>query len=407
MIQSQNFHLSSFKVLGKVKTALILDQLLWLRGHLEENINDPGEDLEPLLNTVLVFARARTSTLQNVTSWKKVSRLAKKLNKAAKAVGAVHHRIELLRRGPKTYFVTCGRSPRFSWSLSLTHRDVGVNLDYFAPGHMRTNPPSPQCLVYFVEKTTFEEITGERVLIEYLKDDAIKTDFTRHNSRRETLFNFTMEKLALDYRFKCLVLWPDTLQSVPSVMALPDPPSAQWWDDHCFFVNFCIPGILLRTKFAFCGWKTNYALYWPWIQETFEFMMKYKRDEYWYASPETGTAFWNSMEAAFREIKLIGERNLDTNSNEFQEFLGRIRDQFGALAKTADNSSKAPSKRSVLPVHRVHATPLASRLSYKLLLVKETLSLHVLHRRRLTPKILRQVIGNPASGDEDAFQWFK
>ena len=345
-----------------------------------------------------------------MTSWEKVSRLVNKLNKAAEVVGASHHKIELVRRGPKTYFLTCGHSPRFIWNLSLTHHDVGRNLDFFAPGHMRTNPPSAMCSVYFIEKNSFEEITGERVIVEYLEDDnAIKDDFARHNSRREALFNFTMQQLSLDYRFKCLVVWPDTVQSVPFVMAQQAPPSARWWDDHCFYVNgFLIPGILLHSKFAFCDYDTNYALYWTLLQETFEFMMTYKRDEYWYTSADTGIEFWNSMETTFRQIRLIGERSLDTNTTEFQEFLARIREQFSVLAKHVDNTSRTGIKpSSIQRVRQVHSKPLTSTLGYKLFLAKETLSLHVFHRRRLAPKVLRKGIGHPASGNEDAFQWFK
>jgi len=89
-----------------------------------------------------------------MTSWKKVARLAKKLNKAAGAAGASHHRIELVRRGPKTYFVTCSKSPRFNWNISLTHFDVGRNLDYFGPGHMTTGQPVAQCLLYILRVST-------------------------------------------------------------------------------------------------------------------------------------------------------------------------------------------------------------------------------------------------------------
>jgi hypothetical protein len=216
------FNLS--KVPPPVTSSLTSGELSWLPAYLEENIADPTEDLNPLLNTVLVFARARTATLQNIVSWEKVYRLARK---AAESVGASHHKIELVRPGgPITYFVTCSNSPRFNWNIFLTHFDVGRNLDYFAPGHMRTDPPSAQCLVYFVEKRSFEEILGERVFVEYLKND-IKTDFLQFNSGRETLFNSTMQELSLCYRFKCLMIWPDTLQTVPSVMVQSSPPSAE------------------------------------------------------------------------------------------------------------------------------------------------------------------------------------
>jgi len=384
----------------------MLGELSWLPGYLKEAIQDPGEDLEPLLNTVLVFARVRTSTLQNMRSWQKVSRLAKKLNKAAEAVGTTSHKIELVRRGPKTFFVTCSNSPRFNWNLSLTHHDVGKNLDYFAAGHVQSEPISAECTVYYLEKTTFEELLGERVFIDYLKDDT-KGDLFTYNLQRETLFNSTMKNLALDYRFKCLTLWPDTLQSIPSIMAQTNPPSTQWWDDNCFFINFGLPGILLHTKFAFYGWETNYSRYWPLIQETFEFMLKYKRHDYWYTSSETGTAFWDSMENTFRQVKTIGEGNLDPTTTEFQEAYAKIREQFDGLSKIVDDSSIACTTKAPVRQRRPHASNLFSRLAYKVLFVRETLSLQVFHRNRLSPRIQSEGIEYPTSGDEDAFQWFK
>src|ERR1700737_4168697 len=113
----------------------VRDRLSWLPCYLADNISNPAFDLEPLLNTILVFARARTSTLQNMASWNHVRRLVKRLNAVVDSVpGASHHKVELVRRGPY-YFVTCSRSPRFNWSVHLTQRDVGRNLDMFASGH--------------------------------------------------------------------------------------------------------------------------------------------------------------------------------------------------------------------------------------------------------------------------------
>jgi len=391
-----------------LNNSLTSGELSWLPPYLDESIADPAEDLNPLLNTVLVFARARTATLQNMTSWEKVHKLANKLNKVVEAVGASHHKIELVRRGPKTYFVTCTNSPRFIWSVFLTHFDVGRNLDYFAPGHMPTDPPSAQCSVYFVEKNSFEEMAGERVFVEYVKDD-IKSNFLRYNSRREALFNSTMQKLSLRYRFKCLVIWPETLETVPSVMARSSPPTAEWWDDHCYFVNFCLSGVLLQPELAFCDWNTRYTFYWPLIQETFQFMMKYKRYDYWHTSEKTGAEFWTSMEKIFREIKSVCEGHLDPNTIEFQEFLARTREQFGSLAATADQSSRTTANKPSVPnAPRTHPiAPIASRFVYKLLLLTEAASLHIFHRGRLAPRLSSKGIGHPASGDQDAFQWFK
>ena len=58
-----------------------------------------------------------------------------------------------------------------------------------------------------IEKNSSEDIIAERVYLEYFDNDANKKDFEKFNSWRETVFNFTMEQLGLDFRFKC-VQWP-------------------------------------------------------------------------------------------------------------------------------------------------------------------------------------------------------
>ena len=330
-----------------------------------------------------------------------VSRLAQKLNKAAEAVGALHHRIELVRRGPRTYFVTCARSPRFNWRVSLSHYDVGRNLDYFAPGHIPTDTPSPKCAVRFVEKKCFMRISSEFVFTDYLHEGDGKGDFLRYNTLRETLVNSTMDKLSLPYRFKCCVEWPDTIVSVQSVMAKSDPPSSEWWQDHCYIINCEMPGVMKSPKLAFCGYETRYSSYWPFLQETFEFTMHYKRGEFWETNGPTSTIFKSSLRSTLEEIKLITEGDLYTNFSEYEQFLAKIREKFVTLAALADilsNQRSAPEEfKPRLP---------ESVFAYKMLLLKETVSLNVFHRNRIALKNRRREIGHPASGDQDAFQWF-
>src|SRR5204863_9060923 len=183
----------------------------------------PVNDLQPMLNTVLVFARARTSMFEGVSSWEAVAILVKRLNAAADAVGASHHRLEMVRHTRHSYFVTCCNSPRFNWNLSLSHREIGENLDYFAPGHNQMDPT--KYLVYFIEKESFEELTGECILPGYLKQEDWN-ELKRFNEVRGRLYNQAMTKLGLSYRFKCLVVKPGTsiADSVQHAMEERTPP---------------------------------------------------------------------------------------------------------------------------------------------------------------------------------------
>jgi hypothetical protein len=357
-----------------------------------------------LLNTVLVFARARTATFHNLSSWNQVSELAKRLNSAADSVGASYHQVELVRRGPKTYFLTCSRSPRFNWNISLSHRDVGKNLDFFAPGHMTIDKQI--CSTYFIEKRSFEELTGEIVLLDYLKDDAVRKEFDRFNTIRERLFNSTMEQLGLDYRFKCLVVQPGTVESVPQVMARSTPPNAKWWEDHCFFVNgFLLPGILLQSEFAFCGFETKHEASWRLLQLTFEFIMKYKRYEYWHTSADTGKVFWKLMEQTFRRIRTTCERDLD--EKEFNQFYESIKQIFKALGERAGKSSKAEVVIASYPQRRPKCFQrISRRIGYRIWSFKAAARLHLFQGRRLQARLSRNEIGCPDSGERDAFEWW-
>src|SRR5947207_2273425 len=85
-------------------------KLSWLPGYLASHLSEDDSDAS-LLNTVLVFTRARTAALFHMGNWNQVHHLAKHLNAAAQAVGASYHKLELVRFGGM-FFVTCHRSPR-------------------------------------------------------------------------------------------------------------------------------------------------------------------------------------------------------------------------------------------------------------------------------------------------------
>jgi hypothetical protein len=326
--------------------------------------------------------------------------LAERLNAAANSNRASHHRLELVRRGPETFFVTCSRSPRFNWSVSLTHRDVGRNLDFFAPGHISPDLSYSRYDVFFVEKNSLVDIMGETVLQMYLNDDAAKHDFHEFNKKREDLFNSTMERLGLHYRFKCVVVSPEVLDSIPPMMAL-DPPPQRWWDDHCFFVNG-LPNRILDINLVFCGFKTKYASYWPLIQMTFDFAMKYKCSEYW---STTGTAYWKSVEVLFQRIKNSCDQDA---KDDFEKFFDEIKEELAVLARKADNPSNTSS---VTIPRRFNSGPRHLRtlrkVRYKLRSMKDIVCLYLFERYKLTGRLVRQGIDCPSSGEVDAFQWFK
>ena len=389
---------------------LILNQLSWLPGYLSDHTSDPAYDLVPLLNTVLVFGRARTATLQLMPMWNLISSFAKRLNCALDSIGASHHRVELVPRGPGSFFVTCSQSPRFNWNISLTHRDVGRNLDYFAPGHVTNDPPDAKCHINFVDKDSLNIITSEVVLLKSLQDPAVRKEFHKFNDTRETLFNSTMERMGLGYRFKCIVVSPGIVDPVLLIMKELAPPLPSWWEDNCFFVNgFFLPHIIPDSRFVFCGYKAKYDVYWPLIRLAFDFTMKYKRTEYWYTSEETGFAFWEDMKDIFHRIKHTCER--EYCSQEFDRSFAGFKNNLDKLAAHTDNPHKTPYITSEFR-HDLPSwvkTPSSPALRFlhkyngKFRLAKQVVYMRVFQRYKLEARLVRQGIDSPTSGDARVF----
>ena len=194
-------YITTTKNLHKFPFEAIRPQLSWLQGYLDEQITCPPYDMEPFINTILVFGRARTATLRGSFWWRDINDWVMRLNVTLKSINALEHKLELVIRG-RGFFVTCSQSPRFIWKNSLTHRDVGRNLDYFAPGHMAKNKPT--LAVHMVETGTMQLIVAESILESALDDSQAREGFREFNQQRTILFNSTMQELGLRYRFKCV-----------------------------------------------------------------------------------------------------------------------------------------------------------------------------------------------------------
>ena len=158
-------------------------QLTWLQNYLDQQITFPPYEMAPFLNTILVFGRARTATLQGRFWWSALQPLVKLLNATLDSLNAEEHRLELAIRG-EVFFVTCSHSPRFIWKNRLTHRDVGRNLDFFAPGHFGVEWGLDSAVTFF-ETGTMQPIMTEKVFNCALNDDMVQRGFQRFNKQRE------------------------------------------------------------------------------------------------------------------------------------------------------------------------------------------------------------------------------
>src|SRR5271169_2435591 len=159
---------------------LVINRIKWLPAYLSSIEKKPFEvvgrersrnlDLFPcILDTVLVWARARTAALHPNQDFKVCRSLVSRLNSVLEEVGpkALYHKLEIVNRG-QDYFVTCRNSPRFNWKSRLTHLEIGRNLDFAASGHLFGSPLPRRYRVDIFELTTMRMVYVEVVLMESL-----------------------------------------------------------------------------------------------------------------------------------------------------------------------------------------------------------------------------------------------
>ena len=221
-----------------------------------------------LVNTLLVFSRARTSAMFDDIDISICRDFANRLNEALRSLpetcGATHHQIEVVRRNNFSIFITCSRSPRFIWNHYLTHREVGLNLDYATldlaiQSHNRNFWILSKLAPMFIHPS-WE--SGEVVLIDYVTDMPVLEGFIE---RKKTLFNSTMARLELPYQFDSVWSDSDTIRDVEQAMRSETPPSRDWWESNYISIN-PLPYIM-----SFCSRVSQFETYWAVLQEVYRF----------------------------------------------------------------------------------------------------------------------------------------
>jgi hypothetical protein len=291
--------------------SLILPNLGWLAGYLAENeptLDDfnPADAYIPkflsLLDTVLVFFRARTSALHLTSHLNECRKLVKRLNAAAKQAGpkAMYHKLEIVRRGSGSFFITCVNSPRFSWNPRISQLEVGRNLDYFAAGQIyyncRTSPDRHG--LCFIEKRTMVSLFAETIPMSVLRDEHTTMKFREFNDNKEMLMNKTMESLGLPYRFKWIFEAYTDRDCLQSTTLGSRPPSAQWWAQNC-------PSLHRYTRvLKYCSFTSQFERHWPLIRRIYEFSSNLAHP-FWYQ--KESLIEWGHLFALFSNVKTVLE----------------------------------------------------------------------------------------------------
>ena len=382
----------------------IAPSLNWLSAYIDEVLiqyadsKDRHEIFTTLIDTVLVFARARTSALHNVKSYKVCASLVPRLNRVLQSVGATHHTLELVRRGSNIYFITCSRSPRFIWKTRLTHREIGRNLDFFAAGHYRGPPFPPRGFISYIERNSLDSLTAEVVYLEYVDDDNWKKLVAFH-SAKESLFNAVMASLNLSFRFKWVFDCPEKRAEVAKLMQSPSPPSSEWWENYCVWVTgFGNENVVPDSGRRFCNYCSRFNEFWPLIRRAHEFIIKYRTVEFWYACQ--GTEYWENGSKLLGEIKeelspAPNDQAPDVIINAFSKRLEQLATSVESLirAAPADNSNHS----DVSVANSTNRLKLPRLLQWRT--VKKGAFMYIFERYKLQPRLVFKSIDAPSEGD--------
>ena len=257
-------------------------------------------------------------------------------------------------------------------------------------------------IVFMIERSTLKELSAEFVILEYLKDESAHHQFHKYIALRETLWNSTMEKLGLDYRFKCVVNYPGILDTVKCVMASSSPPTREWWNDHCYFINGRIlPDALEDLELDFCDFETKFESYWPLIQVAFAFALNYKRGQY-IIDTAGGFKVYQSMAEIFLAIRKAGHG--DTNIIRFERFFAEIKKKLDDLTQLVNDTQYMEPRFALLehrhwPRKRGHYLGFLSLFKYKLSQISRLTVLYLFEHYKLSDRLVRQELEGPSSGE--------
>ena len=258
---------------------LVGDALSWVPAYIDRQCTKRGRNIyqarrfDALLNTLLVFTRARTSALFGTADMSLCQDFANRLNEILrslpKEIGARRQEIELVERGHSDVWIICRHSPRFIWKRRLHHHEAGLNLDFAAPGHIRPTGsrscPAVTSRIIEVSGPLHADIVTEIIRLHYVDDRAMHA-VEEFNQRKTALFNTTMIRLNLPYRFDHFLSSSETVQHVAETMKSATPPSSEWWHAHYYFVGHVLP-----YKMTFCSRESRFELYWQVIQQVYDF----------------------------------------------------------------------------------------------------------------------------------------
>jgi hypothetical protein len=399
--------------------------------HLQElqafsdQIIDPDEygrvdhwTVRVLIDTILVFGRARTAAYHPVTVgtrnlYSLASTLTSYFNALLLKSNATEHQIELVLRGNRMFYITCKYSPRFNWASNLTQREIGMNLDFIAAGHVpeigqRWYPVRGSCSI--IERGTLVQVYAEEVILELIKPEEEWNKFVNFNKAKESLYNETMLSLHLPYRFKWLFQDDQKLSEVDKIMACDTPPSSDWWEDNCMFVAG-YGDKLCWGDTTFCTFDSRYSEFWPLVQHAYLFQKRYRTKRFldlWRLT-SVGRKFWQSMSKVFWKIRCVIAQPM--NSTTATVVVHKFKKALEQLAREGDNvpicllDSSTPPTSEVGDVQPQRGSTwnlrrLSETSIWNLRRAREVMGMHMFETYKLKPGLVFEGLPLPEKGKE-------
>jgi hypothetical protein len=398
-------HLYGYTADPELSLPDLAPRLDWLPSRLAA-AEHSHHDFEMMLNTVLVFAGARTSTIGGHGQLDLTRSLVADLNSTLTSDEYPQFAIEIVFKGPEPFCVTRSQSPRFDWSLRLTHLQVGRNLDYFAAGHI-DQKGGTRAIMDFIERETVSQLWGEMAPCDLIDHIEFYEAWCSFSNRREEIINGALCELGLKYRVSWSLLSPKQTEMMQLVMQNPKPPSDDWWHRNWNLVNF--PPPYDRSSFYLIARPaTRFRVHWEFLQFVYNFYAKYSCDDLSW-NPDF-KQFEPRFDQVFQE-DIAGNLVRDMDSEESSKFYENSKSKLQDLAVIAEKFSRsAISPRSVSSTstwvwiwRRLCWFPWCLR--HWVWFVTEGLKIHLFQRWKLRKPRIHPRPPLPAHSDGNKYWW--
>jgi hypothetical protein len=389
----------------------------WLPAFLASQPSKPSgvahDSLTALLDVILVYARVRTAALHKMQHWNICQSLVSHLNNALEHAGPAdsnHHRLELVRRNPRNFFIVCSNSPRFHWKTLLTHLEVGQNLDYSGAGHF-DHPNGPLVKVQFVERTTMRQLYAEMVLLQSLEEKDHKERFQKINDMKEEMYNHVMETFGLPYRFKWIQSIDEQSESESIKKTITDstPPTPSWWERNAYKINS------LGVQTPFCDFESKYRENWALIQYLYRFSQKNVQGKYFpLRKISKFEVFWTTIESKFEEIRQelhteMTTEQIDTRITQLQidfkivEEIAELYDQSELLVQSVPKWYEVVERMKLVFVIRT------TFAAWRVRLFLVDLGMRLFQRQKLRQPLVHQLLPVPSETGQRLLvpAWFR